>query len=388
MSRTEEPPHPTGPLRGVRAIELAGLGPAPFGAMLLADLGAEVIRVDRPGERAAGNPLDPTHDLLARGRRSVALDLKKPAAVEALLRLVEGADVLIEGFRPGVTERLGIGPDVCLARNPRLVYGRMTGWGQSGPLAARAGHDINYIAVAGGLDPIGHQDGPPVPPVNLLGDFGGGGMLLALGVVAAALRARESGYGQVVDASIVDGTAVLTTILHALRAQGEWVDRRGSNLLDGGAHFYGVYACADGRYLAVGAIEPQFYQRLLQLLGLADDPDFVAGHSDRTYWPKLRKRLADTFATRPQAEWLELLGDEDTCVAPVLSLGESPAHPHNRERGTFTEVNGIVQPAAAPRFSMDQPGPPQPPPLPGEHSRDVLAEAGLSAAEIEAALAG
>ena len=387
MSRSADRPGPAGPLRGVRVIELAGLGPAPFGAMLLADLGADVIRVDRPEGRAAGNPLDHRHDLLARGRRSVALDLKRPAARDAVLRLVDGADVLIEGFRPGVTERLGLGPDVCLERNPRLVYGRMTGWGQHGPLASRAGHDINYIALAGGLDPIGHRDGPPVIPLNLVGDFGGGGMLLAFGVVAALLRARETGKGQVVDASIVDGTALLTTILHGLRAQGSWVDRRESNLLDGGAHFYAVYECADGKYLSVGAIEPQFYHRLLDLLGLADDPEFLAGHTDRAHWPKLRKRLADVFISRPRQYWLDLLGGTDTCVAPVLPIREAVQHPHNRARGTFVDVAGIVQPAPAPRFSEDQPTAPPPPPRPGEHGRAILAEIGLTEEEIERALA-
>jgi alpha-methylacyl-CoA racemase len=373
---------PSGPLRGIRIVELAGLGPAPFCGMLLADLGADVIRVERPDGPAAGNLLAPELDLMNRGRRSVVLDLKSPAGLAALLRLVDGADALIEGFRPGVAERLGFGPDVCAARNPRLVFGRMTGWGQEGPVAARAGHDINYIALAGALDPIGSAGGPPVVPLNLVGDFGGGGMLLALGLVAALLEARTSGRGQVVDAAIVDGTALLTTILHALRAQGDWTDARGSNVLDGGAHFYGVYECADGAHLSVGAIEPQFYTRLLELLDLADDPDLIAGRTDPTRWPALRTRFADLFRTRTRDEWCDLLAGDDTCVAPVLSLGEAPAHPHNRARGTFTTLDGVVQPAPAPRFSRSGEVPPRRPPVPGAHTREVLTEAGLSAAEI------
>lgn len=372
-----------GPLHGIRVVELAGIGPAPFCGMLLADLGATVIRVDRPGGTAAGNPLSPSLDLLARGRRSVVLDLKSPAGLAALLRLVDGADALIEGFRPGVAERLGFGPDVCLERNPRLVFGRMTGWGQDGPVAPRAGHDINYIALAGALDPIGPAGGPPVVPLNVVGDFGGGGMLLAFGVLAALLEVRGSGQGQVVDAAIVDGAALLTTILHALRAQGSWTDARGSNLLDGGAHFYGVYACADGHYVSVGTIEPQFYTRLLELLGLSGDPAFVAGRGDPALWPELRARLADLFATRTRREWCDLLAGEDTCFAPVLSMAEAPGHPHNRVRGTFGSLDGVVQPAPAPRFSRSGEMPLRRPPRPGEHTREVLAEAGLTAAEID-----
>ena len=373
----------SGPLHGIRVVELAGIGPAPFGGMLLADLGATVIRVDRPGARPAGNPLEPSLDLLARGRRSVTLDLKSPAGLAALLRLVDGADALIEGFRPGVAERLGFGPDVCLERNPRLVFGRMTGWGQTGPVAPRAGHDINYIALAGALEPIGHAGGPPVVPLNLVGDFGGGGMLLAFGVVAALLEARGSGRGQVVDAAIVDGAALLTTILHAMRAQGIWTDSRGENLLDGGAHFYGVYECADGRHVSIGSIEPQFYRRLLELLDLAGDPMFVDGHRDPAAWPELRSRLEVLFRSRTQREWCDLLADEDTCFAPVLSMGEAPDHPHNRARGTFGTVDGVVQPAPAPRFSRSGEMPLRKPPRPGEHTREVLAEAGLTAAEID-----
>jgi alpha-methylacyl-CoA racemase len=377
----------TGPLRGVRVLELAGIGPAPFCAMLLADMGAEVIRVDRPGGAQAGNPVQPHLDLLNRGRRSLMLDLKNPAGSSALLRLVDTADVLIEGFRPGVAERLGIGPEACHERNPRLVYGRMTGWGQDGPLAARAGHDINYIALAGALGLMGAADGPPAIPVNLLGDFGGGGMLLAFGVLCAVLEARTSGRGQVVDASIVDGTALLTTIIHGMRAQGLWTDRRGENMLDGGAHFYGVYECADHRYISIGAIEPQFYRELLDLLGLAGDAGFVRGHTDRTCWPMLRKRLEEIFRGRTSTEWGELLGDRDVCFAPVLGLDEVAGHPHNSARQTFTDIHGIRQPAPAPRFSRTDPGLPGPPTLPGADTRQVLAESGFAAEEIHELIA-
>jgi alpha-methylacyl-CoA racemase len=372
-----------GPLRGVRVIELAGIGPAPFAGMLLADLGADVVRVDRPGGPAAGNPMDPRLDLLNRGRRSIVIDLKSAEGVAILLRLTESADALIEGFRPGVAERLGFGPDVCTRRNPRLVYGRMTGWGQQGPLAARAGHDINYIALAGALHPIGAAGGPPTVPLNLVGDFGGGGMLLAFGVVCGVIEARGSGHGQVVDASIVDGTALLTTIIHAFRTQGLWDGPRGTNLLDGGAHFYGVYKCADDRYVSIGAIEPQFYTRLLHLLGLAEDPDFVAGHKDRTLWPALRKRLETVFRERTRSQWIALLGDEDVCFAPVLGLDEAPDDPHNQARGTFADMHGIVQPMPAPRFSRTRPSPPAAPALPGQDTREVLDEAGFTTTEID-----
>lgn len=376
-----------GPLHGVRVIELAGIGPAPFCGMLLADLGADVVRVDRPGARQAGNPLEPALDLMSRGRRSVVLDLKSQAGVATLLRMVSGADALIEGYRPGVAERLGLGPSVCLERNPRLVFGRMTGWGQDGPLAQRAGHDINYIALAGALEPMGAAGGPPLVPLNLVGDFGGGGMLLAFGVVAALFEARGSGHGQVVDAAIVDGSALLTTIIHAMRAQRIWSDTRGTNMLDGGAHFYGVYECADGLFVSVGAIEPQFYTRLLELLDLADDEDFVAGHGDRTRWPALRARLEPIFLSRTQEEWCALLADEDTCFAPVLPMGTAADHPHNRARGTFAELDGVVQPAPAPRFSRSGEEPLRRPPYPGEHTREVLTGAGLTTTEIDELLA-
>jgi alpha-methylacyl-CoA racemase len=364
-----------GPLAGIRVVELAGIGPGPFAAMLLADLGAEVLRVDRP---ATSRPAWPT--VLARGRRSVVVDLKHPDGAGVVLDLVASAGALVEGFRPGVAERLGIGPDACLARNPRLVYGRVTGWGQEGPWRLAAGHDIDYVAVAGALHPIGQAGGPPVPPLNLVGDFGGGGMLLALGVVAALLEAGRSGRGQVVDAAMVDGAALLTTQFHELLAAGLWREERGANLLDGGAPFYGVYETADGRHLAVGALEPQFFAELLRRLGLdaGDLPDQL----DRDGWPVLRERLAGLFRTRTRDQWGELLAGTDACVAPVLGLGEAPAHPHNRARGTFVEVGGVTQPAPAPRFSRTPPGPPSPPAPPGAHTDQALADWGVDPGEL------
>jgi alpha-methylacyl-CoA racemase len=360
-----------GPLQGVRVVELAGIGPGPFCAMLLADLGAEVLAVDRPASGPPGWPA-----LLARGRRRVAVDLKHPEGPGVVLDLVAGADALVEGFRPGVAERLGIGPDACLARNPRLVYGRVTGWGQGGPLARSAGHDIDYIALAGALHPVGPADGPPVPPLNLLGDFGGGGMLLALGVLAALLEAGRSGRGQVVDAAMVDGAALLTTQLHELLAAGHWTDRRGANLLDGAAPFYTVYETADGHHLAVGALEPQFYAELLERVGLAAED--LPPQLDRVGWPLLRERLAARFRTRTRDEWCRLLEGTDACVAPVLSLLEAPAHPHNQARATFVDVGGIPQPAPAPRFSRTPCATPAPPPAPGEHDDQVLAAWGMA----------
>jgi alpha-methylacyl-CoA racemase len=364
-----------GPLAGIRVVELAGIGPGPFAAMLLADLGAEVLRVDRP---ASSRPAWPT--VLARGRRSVVVDLKHPDGAGVVLDLVASAAALVEGFRPGVAERLGIGPDACLARNPRLVYGRVTGWGQEGPWRLAAGHDIDYVAVAGALHPIGQAGGPPVPPLNLVGDFGGGGMLLALGVVAALLEAGRSGRGQVVDAAMVDGAALLTAQFHELLAAGLWREERGANLLDGGAPFYGVYETADGRHLAVGALEPQFFAELLRRLGLdaGDLPDQL----DRDGWPVLRERLAGLFRTRTRDQWCELLAGTDACVAPVLGLGEAPSHPHNRARGTFVEVGGVTQPAPAPRFSRTPPGPPSPPVPPGAHTDQALADWGVDPGEL------
>ncbi len=332
-----------GPLQGVRVVEIASLAPAPFGCMILADLGADVLRIDRAGRATGiGAPL-------GRGRRSVGVDLKHPDGPAAVLRLVESADVLVEGFRPGVAERLGIGPAECAARNPRLIYGRMTGWGQDGPLADRAGHDINYIAIAGALEPIGRAGEPPVPPLNLVGDFGGGGMLLALGVLAALYERERSGLGQVVDAAMVDGAALLTTFLHGMRAGGMWSAPRGENLLDGGAPFYDTYTTADGKYVSVGALEPQFYAALLAGLGIGAEE--LPPQLDRAGWPVLRARFTAEFASRTRDEWTAVFDGTDACVAPVLAPAEAPRHPHNAARGVFTEVDGVVQPAPAPRFS-------------------------------------
>src|SRR5215813_3590238 len=334
-----------GPLDSVRVVEIASLAPAPFGCMILSDLGADVLRVERPENCQLGRPapVDP----LSRGRRSIGLNLKDPAGLELLLRLVTSVDVLVEGFRPGVAERLGFGPDVCARRNPGLIFARMTGWGQDGPLAPTAGHDIDYIAISGALGTVGRAGQAPVPPVNLLGDFGGGGMLLALGILAALVERASSGRGQVIDAAMVDGSALLTSFLYGMRAAGGWQDQRGSNLLDGGAPFYDTYATADGSYVAVGALEPQFYAALLQGLGLTEAglPD----QHDRTGWPLLRKRFADVFASRTRADWEQVFAGTDACVSPVLNLAEAPAHPHALARNAFVAVGGLTQPAPAPR---------------------------------------
>ncbi|GAA2106860.1 CaiB/BaiF CoA transferase family protein [Actinomadura alba] len=365
-----------GPLSGVRVIELAGIGPAPFAAMLLADLGAEVIRVDRPGGRPAFP--DPAKDLTNRGKRSVAVDLKDDRGRDVVLRMVERADALIEGFRPGVTERLGLGPDDCLARNPALVYGRMTGWGQQGPLAQSAGHDIGYIAVTGALHAIGRAGGPPQVPMNLLGDFAGGSMYLVVGVLAALLEAKSSGRGQVVDAAIVDGTSHLSTFIHAFLAAGAWQDRRGVNMLDTGAPWYDVYETADGRHMAVGAIEPQFYAEFVRLLGIADEPDLPAQY-EAGRWPELRERFATAFKARTRDEWAEIFLPGDGCVAPVLSLREATEHPYNTERGVFVPgADGTPQPAPAPRFSRTPGAIGGPPATSGAHTREVLTELGFT----------
>ncbi|MFJ6407788.1 CaiB/BaiF CoA transferase family protein [Streptomyces hydrogenans] len=338
----------TGPLAGVRVVELAGIGPGPFAAMLLADLGADVVRVDRPG--GAGLGVDPAKDLTNRNKRSVLVDLKAPEGPAAVLDLVERADILVEGYRPGVAERLGVGPERCLARNPRLVYGRMTGWGQDGPLAHTAGHDIGYIAVTGALGMIGPDpDGPPTVPANLVGDYAGGSLYLVVGVLAALQHARTYGEGQVVDAAIVDGTAHLTSMIHAMLAAGGWQDRRGSNLLDGGCPFYGVYETSDGGHMAVGALEHRFYAEFARLLDLRD-ADGLRG--DLARWPELREAVAARFRSRTRAEWTEVFEGTDACVAPVLSLREAPGHPHLAARATFVEHGGLVQPAPAPRFSV------------------------------------
>jgi alpha-methylacyl-CoA racemase len=368
-----------GPLHGVRVIEVESLAPAPFGCMVLSDLGADVIQVCRVG----GAPGALTHaDPLRRGRRSVALNLKDPAAVDVLLRLTDNADVLVEGLRPGVAERLGFGPDVCLRRNPALIFARMTGWGQEGPLARSAGHDIDYIAVAGALHPIGRAGQRPVPPLNLVGDFGGGGMLLAIGVLAALAERARSGRGQVVDAAMVDGAALLTAFLHGLAAAGMWHDERGTNLLDGGAPCYDTYETSDAKHVAVGALEPQFYAELLTRLGLAGED--LPGQFDPVGWPALRARFSQVFKQRTQAEWVAVFDGSDACVAPVLTLGEAPGHPHNAARGTFISVDGVVQPGPAPRFSRTPCAPPAPPAAPGADTGAVLAEIGVTAAEVAA----
>ena len=369
-----------GPLAGVTVIEIAGIGPGPFCGMMLADMGAEVIRVDRADNVRGGDPDLPPADLLNRGRRSVGVDLKSPDGVEVVLELVEQADALIEGFRAGVAERLGIGPDECLARNPKLVYGRMTGWGQDGPYARAAGHDINYIALAGALEPIGRRGEAPVPPLNLVGDFGGGGMLLAFGVVCGVLERQRSGQGQVIDAAMVDGAATLMTMTHAFRAMGIWDDERGTNMLDTGAHFYDVYETADGKYVSIGSIEPQFYAELLRRTGLEGE-DLPWQH-DRAQWPALKERLAAIFRAKTRDEWCELMEGTDVCFAPVLTIPEAIEHPHNVHRGTFVEVASIPQPGPAPRFSRTSPEVTAPPPHPGQHTDDVLAAAGFDADRI------
>jgi alpha-methylacyl-CoA racemase len=370
----------SGPLAGIRIIEIAGLGPAPFASMVLSDLGADIVRVDRAGSVRGGDPATPPVDLLNRGRRSVGIDLKSPDGLEVLLSLIEGADALVEGFRPGVTERLGFGPDVCLARNPRLVYGRMTGWGQEGPYADMAGHDINYIALSGTLHAIGRAGGPPVPPLNLVGDFGGGGMLLALGVLAGILEARSSGEGQVIDAAMVDGAALLATMIHGFKAMGIWDEARGTNILDTGAHFYDVYETADGKWVSIGSIEPQFYAELLEKTGLTNEE--LPFQHDKSQWPALKERFAAIFKAKTRDEWDEILEGSDVCYAPVLSMDEAPAHPHNAKRGTYVEIAGVVQPGPAPRFSRTPSSVPVPPAHAGQHTDEVLAEAGLDAARI------
>jgi alpha-methylacyl-CoA racemase len=370
-----------GPLSGVRIIEVAGIGPGPFAAMLLSDMGAEVLRVDRAQAVRGGDPNTPPIDVLNRGRRSIGVDLKNADGVETLLKLVESADAIIEGFRPGVAERLGIGPDDCLGRNPKLVYGRMTGWGQEGPMANAAGHDINYIALAGALHPIGRAGGPPVPPLNLVGDFGGGGMFLAFGVVCALLEAKSSGQGQVVDAAMIDGAAVLMSMFHGFSAVGMWNEERGTNLLDTGAHFYDVYETSDGKYVSIGSIEPQFYAELLQKTGLTDDADLKM-QMNRQQWPALKERLAEVFKSRTRDEWCDIMEGSDVCFAPVLSLSEAPHHAHNQARGTFSEMNGIWQATPAPRFSRTPGALERPAAHAGQHTDEALGDWGFAADEI------
>jgi len=339
----------SGPLTGIKVVELAGIGPGPFCGMMLADMGADVLRVDRLDPTDLGLPLPARFDIMARGRRSIGLDLKGPAAVEIVLALVNKADVLIEGFRPGVMERLGLGPDACFARNPRLVYGRVTGWGQDGPLAHAAGHDINYIAISGALHAIGPRGEPPVPPLNLVGDYGGGAMYLAFGIACALLERHSSGCGQVVDAAMSEGAASMMSIFYARFAAGGWQDERGANAIDGGAPWYSVYEAADGKFISLGAIEARFYAKLLELLGL--DPATLPKQHDKAGWPELRTRLRDAFRQKTREEWCATLQGHDVCFAPVLSLAEAPAHPHHRARETFMRRDGLIQPAPAPRFS-------------------------------------
>ena len=373
---------PSGPLTGLRVVELAGLGPAPYACMLLAELGADVVRVDRPG--GGSLIVDPSRDALNRSRPSVAVDLKSAGGREVLLRLLDGADVLVEGLRPGVLERLGVGPDEALARNPRLVYARMTGWGQDGPVAQRAGHDINYLGLTGALHAIGTAD-TPIVPLNIGADFGGGSMFLLVGILAALVERATSGRGQVVDAAMVDGASSLITMVYGLLGAGLWQDRRAANLLDGGAPFYDTYVCADGRHVAVGALEPQFYAAFVEGLGLTGA--LPGAQYDLAHWPEHRRLFAEAFATRPRDEWAEAFAGTDACVTPVLALGEAPVHPHLAARGTFVEQDGASQPGPAPRFSRTPGAVRGAPRRPGADTREALTDWGFSADEVETLLA-
>ena len=374
-----------GPLHGLRIIELAGIGPGPMCCMLLADLGADVVRIDRLQPSGLGLALDRRFDVNSRSRRSVALDLKAAAGRDAALRLVQGADVLVEGFRPGVAEGLGLGPQSCLAINPRLVYGRMTGFGQTGPLAHAAGHDLNYIALSGVLHAVGPAGSKPVPPLNLVGDYGGGALYLAFGVMAALFERQRSGAGQVVDAAMVDGAASLASVFYGLAAGGQWSSARGANLLDGGAPFYDTYETADSRYISLAALEPKFFAKLAAALAL--EPRFVQRQHDRRLWPEMRQAIATAVRGRTRDDWCARLEGSDACFAPVLSFDEAPGHAHARERGAFVTVGGVVQPAPAPRFERTPAGPPSRAPRVGEHSRAVLREAGLPEGAIDALIA-
>lgn len=367
-----------GPLAGIKVVEMAGIGPGPFCAMMLSDMGAEVIRVDRLAHKGSGHRAN----VLNRGRRSIAVDLKNPDGVAAVQQLIDGADVVIEGFRPGVMERLGLGPDTCLTRNPKLIFGRMTGWGQSGPLAPAAGHDINYISIGGALGAMGYSDRPPAPPLNLVGDFGGGAMYLLAGVLAALVERSTSGQGQVIDAAMTDGTASLLSPFYGMMAMGMWTKERMDNRLDGGAHYYGSYACADGKFISIGSIEPQFYALLLELCEI-DDPEF-AKQNDKQHWASLRGKLEALFATRTRDQWCALLEGTDVCFAPVLDLQEAPQHPHNVARQSFVEIDGVTQPAPAPRFSRTPTSVQAPAAMAGEHSEEILNDWGFSPNEISA----
>lgn len=363
-----------GPLSGIRIIEFAGIGPGPLCGTFLGDMGADIIRIDRAGGKSAPGAG-------SRSRRSIALNLKDPRGVDVALKLLDGADGTFEPFRPGVMERLGLGPEVCLARNPKLVYGRMTGWGQDGPLASAAGHDINYIALTGALHAIGERGGGPVPPLNLVGDFGGGTMLLAFGMVCGLLEASRSGRGQVVDAAMIDGASMLMAMLYGMKDAGAWTNTRGDNMLDGGAHFYGCYECSDGKWISIGSIEPQFYALLRETLGLTD-PAFDA-QTDKAGWQALKAKLADHFRTKTCAQWVQLMEGTDICFAPVLDLDDAPQHPHNVARRTFIEVDGVTQPAPAPRFSRTPAAHPSGAPQIGGNTDGVLAEAGFGNADIQ-----
>lgn len=364
-----------GPLVGLRVVEIGGIGPVPFAAMLLSDLGAEVVRIDRP---SASAPADTSHDLLLRGRRSAVIDLQRPEGVDAVLQMIDHADALIEGFRPGVMERLGLGPEICLGRNPRLIYGRMTGWGQDGPWAQMAGHDINYTGVAGALHPLGRRGEAPSVPVNILGDFAGGSLYLVMGILAALWEGHRSGRGQVVDAAIVDGAASLTTMLHGLLAGGSWLDERGVNLLDTGRPFYDVYETSDGGWMAVGPLESRFFREFTRLLDLPDD---LPSRFDPEGWPLLRSRIAKIFLSRSRNDWEAVFVGTDACVAPVLGLKEAPEHPHLVARGTFIDIDRVVQPAPAPRFERTPGAVQGPPAQQGEHTRTVLEQWGVSGVE-------
>ena len=366
-----------GPLQGLKVLEMAGIGPGPFCAMMLADMGAEVVRIDRLSHKGAGHRAN----VLNRGRRSIALDLKNPAAVETVLRMMEDADALIEGFRPGVMERLGLGPDVCLERNPRLIFGRMTGWGQSGPLAHTAGHDINYISIAGALGAMGYSDRAPAPPLNLVGDFGGGAMYLLTGILAALHERTNSGQGQIIDAAMTDGTASLLSPFFGLMEMNMWTTDRQTNKLDGGAHYYCSYECSDCKYISIGSIEPQFYALLLEKCEIKDE-EFLA-EQDQSAWPQLRGKLEKLFLTKTRSEWSDLMEGTDVCFAPVLDLGEAPSHPHNAARNTYVEFDGVTQPAPAPRFSRTQSQIKSSAAMVGEHTDQILADWGYSENEIE-----
>jgi len=369
-----------GPLEGVRILEVGGIGPVPFCAQMLSDMGADILRVERPG--VPRGMVEPKYDVWHRGRRSIAINLKKPKGVEALLKLVERADILLEGFRPGVMENLGLGPDDCFKRNPKLVYGRMTGWGQEGPLAKAAGHDINYISLSGTLHALGRSGQPPAPPLNLIGDLGGGGMLLAFGVVCALLESKKSGKGQVVDTAMVDGSAILMGFFYGAWAAGYWANEHGTNMLDGGAHFYDTYETADGKWVSIGAIEPQFYDLLLKHTGI-EDPDFQY-QMDRSRWPEFKEKLAAIFKQKTRDEWCAIMEGSDVCFAPVLTFEEAINHPHNVERRTFIQVDGVTQPAPAPRFSRTKPEVRGPAPELGEHTESALLDWGFTEKELEA----